>query len=103
LITLAAWNDSVWGGSDFGLGDSNWNLQGSFDEGTTWGEFQTQTDQGTMNFALDRLDLTPGASVSSTVHLRDQYNEVASSTVLRRRPSSPTPERVHVACLKSFT
>jgi predicted ribosomally synthesized peptide with SipW-like signal peptide len=68
-VTLAAWSDSVWGQSEFAT--DKWNVQGSFDGGTTWGEFATGPAAGTFTFPLtDATSLSPGESVKAPVSLR---------------------------------
>ncbi|MGY3552632.1 SipW-dependent-type signal peptide-containing protein [Williamsia sp. R60] len=68
-VTLAAWSDSVWGQSEFAT--DKWNVQGSFNGGTSWGEFATGPTAGTFTFPLaDATSLTPGESVKAPVSLR---------------------------------
>ncbi|QNG20199.1 hypothetical protein G4H71_13400 [Rhodococcus triatomae] len=85
VVTLAAWNDSVWGDATFGTGDQSWNMQGSVDGGTSWHEFQIQADAGSMQFDLGAIDpgsLTPGDSVHALFGLRETEGHLGSTVTV---------------------
>lgn len=82
VITLAAWNDSVWGDSMFGTGSNSWNVQGTTDGGTTWQEFETQADAGHMSFSLGHLDLTPGESTHALFGLHETDGNLGATVVV---------------------
>lgn len=82
VITLAAWNDSVWGEGTFGTGENTWNIEGSFDGGTVWDEFVTQGTAGTMNFNSIALDLAPGESTYALVGLREEFGNDGADVVV---------------------
>ncbi|WP_249154724.1 SipW-dependent-type signal peptide-containing protein [Gordonia polyisoprenivorans] len=86
VITLAAWNDSVWGDSQFGTGENSWNVQGSFDAGANWDEFLTQDDAGNMVFTLGTIDpsaLMPGDSVHALVGLKETEGNMAADVTVQ--------------------
>ncbi|GAA3171571.1 hypothetical protein GCM10020255_060560 [Rhodococcus baikonurensis] len=56
-VTLAAWTDNVFGDAQFKTG--SWNLQGSFDGLTTWGEYQVDASAGHFNSARDSTHSHP--------------------------------------------
>ncbi|MBY6436354.1 hypothetical protein HQ602_08165 [Rhodococcus kroppenstedtii] len=70
-VTLAAWTDNVFGQAQFSAAD--WNVQGSFDGGTTWAEYDN-TDPlnpvGQFRFSDGFGKLSPGESVAAPVALR---------------------------------
>ncbi|MVZ89994.1 hypothetical protein GQF49_05800 [Microbacter sp. ANSKLAB05] len=82
-VTLAAWSDTVWGAGTFGTEDSAFNIQGSFD-GSTWGEFVTETDAGTMNFGSKATGMMPGDTVHALVGLREQFDKMDSEVTLTK-------------------
>lgn len=69
-VTLAAWNDSVWGNAQFGTGENAWNVQGSFDDGATWDEYITNPG-GDILFDPGFDNLAPGQTVTAVVGLRE--------------------------------
>jgi len=70
-VTLAAWNDSVWGKAEFGTGDNSWNVQGNFTGvADAWNEFVTAEDAGTFAFGVNASALVPGDTVYAKVGLR---------------------------------
>ncbi|MFW0787906.1 SipW-dependent-type signal peptide-containing protein [Gordonia sp. CPCC 206044] len=86
VITLAAWNDSVWGFGEFGVGDAAWNLQGSTvalahgDAG--WTEYDT-ANGAAIAFTLDDvgIDVTnmmPGSTATGSLWVTEQYGNLDS-------------------------
>ncbi|MDC3728681.1 MULTISPECIES: SipW-dependent-type signal peptide-containing protein [unclassified Rhodococcus (in: high G+C Gram-positive bacteria)] len=69
-VTLAAWNDSVWGNAEFGTGGNTWNVQGSFGGTEDWDEFVTSDEAGTFAFAMNPTEMAAGDSVYAKVGLR---------------------------------
>ncbi|MCD2157691.1 SipW-dependent-type signal peptide-containing protein [Rhodococcus cerastii] len=67
-VTLAAWTDNVFGDAQFQTG--SWNLQGSFDGLTTWGEYQVDASAGHFTFSTGFAALSPGTTVYAPVALR---------------------------------
>jgi len=67
-VTLAAWTDNVFGDAQFKTG--SWNLQGSFDGLTTWGEYQVDASAGHFQFSTGFDALSPGTTVYAPVALR---------------------------------
>jgi predicted ribosomally synthesized peptide with SipW-like signal peptide len=84
-VTLAAWNDSVWGKADFGTGTQSWNLQGTFDDGASWDEFDTRASEGTFAFDVKAGDMAPGDVTHAVVGVKEVYGNFAS-TVLVKSP-----------------
>ncbi|NLU84542.1 SipW-dependent-type signal peptide-containing protein [Rhodococcus sp. HNM0569] len=82
VITLAAWNDSVWGNSQFGTGDTTWNMQGTFDQGATWDEFASKDDGGTFLFTETALDLDPGDSTTAVVGVMETEGDLGATVTL---------------------
>lgn len=82
-VTLAAWSDTVWGVSEFGTGDSAFNVQASFD-GSAWDEFMTADKAGTMNFGNKATGLMPGDSVYAMVGLKEQFNKMNADVTLTK-------------------
>ncbi|UPW03055.1 SipW-dependent-type signal peptide-containing protein [Rhodococcus pyridinivorans] len=70
-VTLAAWSDTVWGSSEFGTGGSSFNIQGSFDGGSTWAEYLTADAAGTMTFTQQANALVPAEPVYQLVGLQE--------------------------------
>ncbi|WP_435277663.1 SipW-dependent-type signal peptide-containing protein [Rhodococcus yananensis] len=83
VITLAAWNDSVWGSSDFGTGENSWNVQGSVDAGATWAEFQTQEGAGGMAFTIDPEGMTPGHEVHALFGLKETEGNMGATVTVK--------------------
>jgi len=70
-VTLAAWNDSVWGKAEFGTGANSWNVQGNFTGASDgWNEFVTANAAGSFNFGVNASALVPGDTVYAKVGLR---------------------------------
>ena len=68
-VTLAAWNDSVWGKAEFGTGANSWNVQGNFTGASDgWNEFVTANAAGSFNFGVNASALVPG----DTVYVRER-------------------------------
>lgn len=84
VVTLAAWNDSVWSRGNFGLGDQQWNMQGSVDAGTTWLEYQTEPTAGVMTFTVDPENMTPGVPVAALFGLKEEFGNLASTGTLNQ-------------------
>lgn len=82
-VTLAAWSDTVWGVSEFGTGDSAFNIQASFD-GSAWDEFMTADKAGTMNFGNKATGLMPGDSVYAMVGLKEQFDKMDAKVSLTK-------------------
>ncbi|MCW4353473.1 SipW-dependent-type signal peptide-containing protein [Hoyosella sp. YIM 151337] len=68
VVTLAAWNDSVWAEGEFAT--EAWNVQGSVDGGSTWDEYATAGTAGQLQFTLDNLAMVPGDTVYAPFALR---------------------------------
>ncbi|MDV8001455.1 SipW-dependent-type signal peptide-containing protein [Rhodococcus sp. IEGM 1408] len=83
-VTLAAWSDTAWGVSQFGTGDSAFNIQASFDGGTKWDEFMTAETAGTMQFGPKATGMMPGESVYATVGLKEQHNKMDANVTLTK-------------------
>lgn len=83
VITLAAWNDSVWGTAAFGTGDSQWNLEGSIDGGNIWDEFQEPGTAGVMKFPPSATGLIPGQTIAANYGVKEEFGKVASTVTLQ--------------------
>lgn len=97
-VTLAAWSDTVWGEGTFGTEGSAFNIQGSFDGGTTWAERVSPTGAGTngaaagadpngpgaMAFAQNANSLIPGQPVYQLVGLHETEGNLGADIVLTR-------------------
>ena len=83
-VTLAAWSDTAWGEGTFGTGDSAFNIQASFDDGSTWDEFMTQKTAGTMQFGEKATGLTPGDSVYALVGLQEEFKKMDAEVTLTK-------------------
>ncbi|MFW0785301.1 SipW-dependent-type signal peptide-containing protein [Gordonia sp. CPCC 206044] len=76
IITLAAWNDSVWGNGAFGTGDNAWNVEGSTD-GVHFAEYSEPGSPGAINFSIAELqgvdpsNLMPGKTAIGQFWLRE--------------------------------
>ncbi|UYP18328.1 SipW-dependent-type signal peptide-containing protein [Rhodococcus sp. Z13] len=83
-VTLAAWNDSVWGSSTFGTGDSQWNLQGFTPAENAWEDFVQEGDAATMTFLPDNDALVPQEPVFSVFGLHEQYGNLGATIGLEK-------------------
>ena len=83
-VTLAAWSDTVWGAGTFGTEGSAFNIEGSFDGGTTWDEYVTSDNAGPMMFAQNANALIPGTPVYQLVGLHETENNLGADIVLNR-------------------
>jgi hypothetical protein len=76
VATLAASTTSVFGGATFTTGEgSGFNVQGSFDGGTTWESYATAEAAGTLEFQVDPGLMTPGDTVFAPIALRIDPND----------------------------
>lgn len=84
IMTLAAWNDSVWAEGEFAT--EAWNVQGSVDGGTTWAEYASSGDAGQLQFTLGNLSMVPGDTVYAPFALRvgPDTSNLDASVVLNR-------------------
>ena len=83
-VTLAAWSDTVWGAGTFGTEGSAFNIEGSFDGGTTWDEYVTSDNAGPMMFAQNANALIPGQPVYQLVGLHETQENLGADIVLNR-------------------
>lgn len=83
-VTLAAWNDSVWGSSIFGTGDSQWNLQGYTPAEAGWNDFATEGDAATMTFVPDNDALVPGVPAYSAFGIHEEFGNLGASVSLEK-------------------
>ncbi|MFD6855996.1 SipW-dependent-type signal peptide-containing protein [Rhodococcus sp. NPDC060090] len=90
-ITLAAWSDTVWGSSQFGTTGSDFNIQGSFDNGATWGEYLTPETAGTMTFAQQAEALVPGEPVYQLVGLQEVEGNFGADIALSKESADASP------------
>jgi len=89
-VTLAAWNDSVWGSAEFGTGANSWNVLASFD-GTGWDDFASDSDKGTFAFDLGAVapeNMAPGNTVYGAVGLRVDSSAFGADVTLRTEAST---------------
>ncbi|WP_016691555.1 SipW-dependent-type signal peptide-containing protein [Rhodococcus rhodochrous] len=80
-VTLAAWNDSVWGNAQFGTGANTWNVQGDFGGG--FNEY-IENPGGSMIFTPGFGNLAPGQTVASLVGLRETGSNLDAIVSLQR-------------------
>jgi predicted ribosomally synthesized peptide with SipW-like signal peptide len=83
-VTLAAWSDTAWGEGTFGTTGSDFNIQASFDGGTSWDEYVTPGDAGPMTFAQNADSLIPGEPVYQLVGLSEAEGNLGADVVLTR-------------------
>ncbi|TCN50936.1 putative ribosomally synthesized peptide with SipW-like signal peptide [Rhodococcus sp. SMB37] len=83
-ITLAAWSDTVWGSSTFGTTGSDFDIQGSFDNGTSWDDYLSPATAGTMTFAQQADALVPGEPVYQLVGLQEVENNFGADIELSK-------------------
>ncbi|GAC00506.1 hypothetical protein GONAM_16_00050 [Gordonia namibiensis NBRC 108229] len=81
VVTLAAWNDTVFGAGEFGIGDTAWNVQGSID-GTTFTEYETSPGGAiafTVDPQVDAGNLMPGETAKGSFWLKETRGHMAAS------------------------
>ncbi|MBH0118341.1 hypothetical protein I0Q12_01825 [Rhodococcus sp. CX] len=83
-VTLAAWNDSVWGSSIFGTGDSQWNLQGYTEAAGDWDDFAIEGEAAAMTFVPDNEALVPGVPVYSVFGLHEEFGNLGATIGLSK-------------------
>lgn len=84
-VTLAAWSDSVWGVSEFGTGDSAFNIQGHFNATEGWDEFINQDEAGTMEFGPASTALVPGVPVFQLVGLHEAEGDLGADITITQQ------------------
>ncbi|MHC3001136.1 SipW-dependent-type signal peptide-containing protein [Gordonia westfalica] len=88
VVTLAAWNDTVFGAGTFGIGDTAWNVQGSTSgvEGS-YAEYATNTTSGPIAFNVDlNVDpahLMPGQTAKGKFWLKETHNKMPADIVIQ--------------------
>lgn len=74
VVTLAAWNDTVFGAGTFGIGDTAWNVQASVD-GTNFDEYADSAAPGVISFpvvaGVNPINLMPGQTTKGSFWLKE--------------------------------
>ena len=74
VVTLAAWNDTVFGSGTFGIGDTAWNVQASVD-GTNFDEYADSAAPGVISFpvvaGVNPINLMPGQTTTGSFWLKE--------------------------------
>ncbi|ATD70493.1 MULTISPECIES: SipW-dependent-type signal peptide-containing protein [Gordonia] len=90
VVTLAAWNDTVFSNGTFGIGDTAWNVQGSVN-GTDFLEYETSPG-GTVAFpvelGVDPANLMPGQTTKGSFWLKETKGNLAADITIH--PSNAT-------------
>ncbi|MDZ4234702.1 MAG: SipW-dependent-type signal peptide-containing protein [Dietzia sp.] len=98
-VTLAAWSDTAWGVSEFGTGDSAFNVQAYFNSTQGWDEFLTQDKAGTMQFGPASKALVPGVPVFQLVGLHEEKGKLGADITITQQsvPSNALTSKVAVS------
>ncbi|MCK8614997.1 SipW-dependent-type signal peptide-containing protein [Gordonia sp. C13] len=74
VVTLAAWNDTVFGAGTFGIGNTAWNVQASVD-GTNFDEYADSAAPGVISFpvvaGVNPINLMPGQTTKGSFWLKE--------------------------------
>ena len=95
-VTLAAWSDTVWGEGTFGTENTSFNIDGSFDGGSSWAAHVASDGEGTdgpgaMTFAQGANKLIPNEPVYQLVGLKETEGNLGADIVLSRTNSDVSP------------
>lgn len=101
-VTLAAWSDTVWGEGTFGTQGTSFNIDGSFDGGSTWAPYVSpeavdgKGGPGSMAFAQKADSLIPNKPVYQLVGLQETDGNLGADIVLKRTNADKSPLAPHV-------
>ncbi|MDV6298620.1 SipW-dependent-type signal peptide-containing protein [Dietzia maris] len=101
-VTLAAWSDTVWGEGTFGTENTSFNIDGSFDGGSSWAAHVASDGEGAngpgaMTFAQGANKLIPNEPVYQLVGLLETEGNLGADIVLDRAKSDTSPLAQHVS------
>ncbi|MEO9327653.1 SipW-dependent-type signal peptide-containing protein [Gordonia aurantiaca] len=90
VVTLAAWNDTVFSNGTFGIGDIAWNVQGSHD-GTDWAEYDTSPGRDIV-FVVDGggspTALLPGQTAKGDFYLKETKGKLDAQITIEPKATA---------------
>ncbi|MDJ0452161.1 SipW-dependent-type signal peptide-containing protein [Gordonia amicalis] len=105
VVTLAAWNDTVFSNGTFGIGDTAWNVQGSVN-GTDFLEYETSPG-GTVAFtvdpAVDASNLMPGQTAKGKFWLKETKGNLDATITIQPTVVDPAANSLAAALRVTIT
>ncbi len=107
VVTLAAWNDTVFSNGTFGIGDTAWNVQGSVN-GTDFLEYETSPPGGTVAFtvdppAVDASNLMPGQTAKGKFWLKETKGNLDATITIQPTVVDPAANSLAAALRVTIT
>lgn len=93
VVTLAAWNDTVFGSGEFGIGNTAWNVQGSTVSSTAgFLEYATSPEAGAISFSatpINALHLMPGQTTEGKFWLKETKGNLDALVTIQAPTITP--------------